>query len=283
MPDRRKGYTQKAVVGGHKVYLRTGEYDDGRLGEIFIDMHKEGAALRSILNNFAIAVSLGLQYGVPLEEYVDAFTFTRFEPSGPVQGNDSIKYSTSILDYVFRELAVSYLERFDLAHVDPNEASAGFGELGRGVEEGKPSPGTRYVSKGLTRSRTDKLVVMPGGAATSAPSPLVGEGRGGSSAAPKVTAMTSGTARGDSPRADVGSATALRAAPEPKLSPTERLEQQQLPFLRSEARANAAERRAQAKAKGYEGEACGECGNFTLVRNGTCMKCDTCGSTTGCS
>ena len=108
MPDRRKGYTQKAVVGGHKLYLRTGEYDDGRLGEIFIDMHKEGAALRSLLNNFAIAVSLGLQYGVPLDEYVDAFTFTRFEPSGPVQGNDSIKYATSILDYVFRELAVSY-------------------------------------------------------------------------------------------------------------------------------------------------------------------------------
>ena len=120
MPDRRKGYTQKAVVGGHKVYLRTGEYDDGRLGEIFIDMHKEGAALRSFINNFAIAVSLGLQYGVPLDEYVDAFTFTRFEPAGPVQGNDSIKYATSILDYVFRELAVSYLERFDLAHVDPS-------------------------------------------------------------------------------------------------------------------------------------------------------------------
>jgi len=106
MPDRRKGYTQKAVVGGHKVYLRTGEYDDGRLGEIFIDMHKEGAAFRAMMNNFAIAVSLGLQYGVPLEEYVDAFTFTRFEPSGPVQGNDTIKYATSILDYVFRELAV---------------------------------------------------------------------------------------------------------------------------------------------------------------------------------
>ena len=121
MPDRRKGYTQKAVVGGHKVYLRTGEYDDGRIGEIFIDMHKEGAALRSFINNFAIAVSLGLQYGVPLEEYVDAFTFTRFEPAGPVQGNDSIKYATSILDYVFRELAVSYMGRFDLAHVDPSE------------------------------------------------------------------------------------------------------------------------------------------------------------------
>ena len=146
MPDRRKGYTQKAVVGGHKVYLRTGEYDDGRLGEIFIDMHKEGAALRSLLNNFAIAVSLGLQYGVPLDEYVDAFTFTRFEPSGPVQGNDSIKYATSILDYVFRELAVSYLERFDLAHVDPTEG--GFDALGKGVEEGKP---------GSTNLRVDQV------------------------------------------------------------------------------------------------------------------------------
>ncbi|MGA9560993.1 MAG: vitamin B12-dependent ribonucleotide reductase, partial [Pseudolabrys sp.] len=165
MPDRRKGYTQKAVVGGHKVYLRTGEYDDGRLGEIFIDMHKEGAALRSIINNFAIAVSLGLQYGVPLEEYVDAFTFTRFEPQGPVQGNDSIKYATSILDYVFRELAVSYLERFDLAHVDPSEAG-GFDALGKGVEEGKPA--TNYVSKGLTRSRTDRLSVVRG---VTAPAP----------------------------------------------------------------------------------------------------------------
>ena len=174
MPDRRKGYTQKAVVGGHKVYLRTGEYDDGRLGEIFIDMHKEGAALRSLLNNFAIAVSLGLQYGVPLDEYVDAFTFTRFEPQGPVQGNDSIKYATSIIDYVFRELAVSYLERFDLAHVDPS--GEGFDALGKGVAEGKPSPDARFVSKGLTRSRTDRLKVMAGGAEYRHP-PLQGEGR----------------------------------------------------------------------------------------------------------
>ena len=165
MPDRRKGYTQKAVVGGHKVYLRTGEYDDGRIGEIFIDMHKEGAALRSFINNFAIAVSLGLQYGVPLEEYVDAFTFTRFEPAGPVQGNDSIKYATSILDYVFRELAVSYMSRFDLAHVDPTESN--FDAMGKGVEEGKAAGAApnKYLSKGLTRSRTDNLVVMRGVAA----------------------------------------------------------------------------------------------------------------------
>ena len=164
MPDRRKGYTQKAVVGGHKVYLRTGEYDDGRIGEIFIDMHKEGAALRSFINNFAIAVSLGLQYGVPLEEYVDAFTFTRFEPAGPVQGNDFIKYATSILDYVFRELAVSYMGRFDLAHVDPSESN--FDAIGKGVEEGKCAGAAhrnKYLSKGLTRSRTDNLVVMRGG------------------------------------------------------------------------------------------------------------------------
>ncbi len=122
MPDRRGGYTQKAVVGGHKVYLRTGQYDDGTIGEIFVDMHKEGAAFRSLMNNFAIAVSLGLQHGVPLEEYVDAFTFTRFEPNGPVVGHENIKMATSILDYIFRELAVSYLGRYDLAQVQPSQA-----------------------------------------------------------------------------------------------------------------------------------------------------------------
>lgn len=277
MPDRRKGYTQKAVVGGHKVYLRTGEYDDGRIGEIFIDMHKEGAALRSFINNFAIAVSLGLQYGVPLDEYVDAFTFTRFEPAGPVQGNDSIKYATSILDYVFRELAVSYLERFDLAHVDPSEG--GFDALGKGVQEGKPS-GSQYVSRGLTRSRTDKLVVMPGGSdARSSATPATADaGRAGSS---KITALSS-----SGPRAEVSGTTVLKSEPERKLSPAEQLET--LPFTKPaekqpDAKAIAAERRAAAKAKGYEGEMCSECLNFTLVRNGTCLKCDTCGSTTGCS
>ncbi|MGA8962978.1 MAG: vitamin B12-dependent ribonucleotide reductase, partial [Pseudolabrys sp.] len=247
MPDRRKGYTQKAVVGGHKVYLRTGEYDDGRLGEIFIDMHKEGAALRSIINNFAIAVSLGLQYGVPLEEYVDAFTFTRFEPQGPVQGNDSIKYATSILDYVFRELAVSYLERFDLAHVDPTEG--GFDALGRGVEEGKPGGGpgaAKYVSKGLTRSRTDRLSVVRG---VTAPAP-----------SGNVTALASvGGAR-----AEVAGTAALKVEPEAKLSPAEQLEQRIDPQdARAHAKAAASEKRAEARAKGYEGEACGECGNFT--------------------
>ena len=115
LPNRRGGYTQKARVGGQKIYLRTGDYADGRLGEILIDMHKEGATFRSLMNNFAIAVSLGLQHGVPLEEFVDALTATRFEPAGPVEGNEKIKRATSILDYIFRELAVSYLRRDDLA------------------------------------------------------------------------------------------------------------------------------------------------------------------------
>ena len=135
LPNRRKSYTQKATVGGHKVYLHTGEYEDGGLGEIFIDMHKEGAAFRSLMNNFAIAISLGLQYGVPLEEYVDAFTFTRFEPAGLVQGNDTIKNATSILDYIFRELAVSYLGRNDLAHVDLSEVANTGLALGEELEE----------------------------------------------------------------------------------------------------------------------------------------------------
>ncbi|QDL97665.1 vitamin B12-dependent ribonucleotide reductase [Rhodopseudomonas palustris] len=285
MPDRRKGYTQKAVVGGHKVYLRTGEYDDGRLGEIFIDMHKEGAALRSFINNFAIAVSLGLQYGVPLEEYVDAFTFTRFEPAGPVQGNDSIKYATSILDYVFRELAVSYMGRFDLAHVDPTET--GFDAIGKGVDEGKapdgsgvagPAAATKYLSKGLTRSRTDNLVVMRSTPAHPAETTPRNAPAG---AAPTVTALASSRV-GDA----LEGATALKQETQTDLSPTEKLEALQwskATTAATQAAPTKAERRAEAKAKGYEGEMCSECGNFTLVRNGTCMKCDTCGSTTGCS
>jgi len=116
MPDRRKGYIQKATVGDHKVYLHIGEYDDGKVGEIFIDTNKEGELVKALMNNFAIAISLGLQYGVPLEEFVDAFIDTKFEPSGKIQGNDRILSATSILDYIFRELAISYLNREDLAH-----------------------------------------------------------------------------------------------------------------------------------------------------------------------
>jgi len=154
LPDRRKGYIQKATVGGHKVYLHTGEFDDGELGEIFIDMHKEGAAFRSLMNNFAIAISIGLQYGVPLEEFVDAFVFTRFEPAGEVTGNDSIRKATSILDYIFRELAVSYLGRDDLAEIE-NISHDG---LGTGANEGEeptvpvqPMRPEQLISKGFSR------------------------------------------------------------------------------------------------------------------------------------
>ncbi|MBS0409630.1 MAG: ribonucleotide reductase [Proteobacteria bacterium] len=169
LPDRRKGYIQKAAVGGHKVYLHTGEYDDGELGEIFIDMHKEGAAFRSLMNNFAVAISIGLQYGVPLDEFVDAFVFTRFEPAGPVTGNDSIRSTTSILDYIFRELGVSYLDRRDLANADPGELNAD--GLGRGkadvagdaeMGEPVPQPASRFISKGFSRGAApDNLVFLP--------------------------------------------------------------------------------------------------------------------------
>jgi ribonucleoside-diphosphate reductase alpha chain len=257
MPQRRKGYTQKAIVGGHKVYLRTGEYADGKLGEIFIDMHKEGAGFRAMMNNFAIAISVGLQYGVPLEEFVDAFTFTKFEPAGLVQGNDSIKSATSILDYIFRELAVSYLDRSDLAHVKP--AGASFDELGRGEEEGRSNIATlteaaatrsldvlrQISSTGYLRKRVPQdLVVLQGGFAATAFEALA-EAAGGAGLAVNGHAGLNGTALGSG---------ALALTPRDK-----------------------------AKMQGYEGEACGECGNYTLVRNGTCMKCNTCGGTSGCS
>ena len=253
LPERRKGYTQKAVVGGHKVYLRTGEYGDGKLGEIFIDMHKEGAGFRAMMNNFAIAVSVGLQYGVPLEEFVDAFTFTRFEPAGMVQGNDSIKNATSILDYIFRELAVSYLDRTDLAHVKPQGAS--FDELGGGEAEGQrnidkvsdaaASRGLEVLrqisSTGYLRKRLpQELVVLQGGSGARA---LDISGMG-----------------------------------EAAVSFTHRSE------VSTEAVSVAAiDLRTKARMQGYEGDPCGECGNYTLVRNGTCMKCNTCGGTSGCS
>jgi len=190
LPNRRKGYTQKAKIGGHSIFIRTGEYEDGNLGEIFLDMHKEGAAFRSLLNSFAIAISLGLQYGVPLEEYVDAFTFSRFEPNGPVKGHDYVKMATSVIDYIFRDLAISYLKRTDLGQVNADDLLT-------------------------TGTKSDSL---PGVKRESAPT------------------------TGDN---------------------TSRIRE--------------------AKLKGYEGDPCPSCGSFTLVRNGTCMKCDTCGGTTGCS
>lgn len=275
MPSRRKGYTQKATVGGHKVYLRTGEYEDGELGEIFIDMHKEGAAFRSLMNNFAIAISLGLQYGVPLEEYVEAFTFTRFEPAGLVTGNETIKNATSILDYIFRELAVSYLGRHDLAHVDPREI---VGETGLGSSEEETDedthielPTQKYVSKGLVRGVIGR--VGPQRSAGGAGGRSLELASGGSADATLLYAAASEMATGPLMMRTDG-ANALKVE-------TEVLYQRTTASVR--AKRTQSDRRAEAKVRGYEGEDCRECGNFTLVRNGTCLKCDTCGGTSGCS
>ena len=259
LPDRRKGYTQKAVVGGHKVYLRTGEYEDGRLGEIFIDMHKEGAAFRSLMNNFAIAVSVGLQYGVPLEEFVDAFTFTRFEPAGPVRGNEAIKNATSILDYLFRELAVSYLGRYELAHVDPSEI--GNTTLGSGDASDSLRSTEALVSPGFTRGRLGERKFAPSNA----------QGSGGQARALQAEADD-----------DAHPNTASLAAASTQSTSSETVEHVAL-TVETHAERGASVLVAEARVKGYEGEACGECGNFTLVRNGTCLKCDTCGGTSGCS
>ena len=259
LPDRRKGYTQKAVVGGHKVYLRTGEYENGRMGEMFIDMHKEGAAFRSLMNNFAIAISIALQYGVPLEEFVEAFTFTRFEPSGIVEGNETIKMATSILDYIFRELAVSYLGRNDLAHVEPQDLDPA--AVGRGNTEGDLPDVTdaealevvgRFASQGFVRRNL--LVLRGNGNGKGA-----GNGNGGAS-----EAVASGG--GLQAASDSGGITAVTVDGEVIQATDTRL-----------ARVRTA------KMKGYEGDPCEECGNFTMVRNGTCMKCMTCGGTSGCS
>ena len=259
LPNRRKGYTQKATVGGHKVYLRTGEHEDGKLAEVFIDMHKEGSAFRSLMHNFAIAISMGLQYGVPLEEFVESFTFSRFEPSGIVDGNDAIKMATSILDYIFRELAISYLGRTDLAHAEPGDLlpdTVGKGEaqsslrdpgaaddarpetapvpgLAPGIEPGVAAMMQRMTSNGYVRN---KFTVLHGGAARPA-----------------------------------GAAAVLALADHP------------LPMADDDTLALRLERIRAARIKGYEGDSCAECGNFTLIRNGTCLKCDTCGATSGCS
>ncbi len=208
LPSRRRGYTQKARIGGHSVYVRTGEYEDGRLGEIFLDINKEGTLLRSIMNSFAIAVSLGLQYGVPLEEYVDVFTFARFEPNGLVTGHDNIKRATSIIDFIFRDLAINYLDRYDLAHIPPEQSRSG------------------------AESAYSAM-------ATSVSYQLDGEG---------VSVATE----------------SVRVAG----------------FAYSD---QAYDKYAEARMKGYEGDPCPECGSMTLVRNGSCLKCNSCGTTTGCS
>ncbi len=218
LPTRRGGYTQKSKIGGQSVYLRTGEYDNGQIGEIFIDMHREGAAFRSLMNCFAISVSLGLQHGVPLEEFVDAFVFTKFEPSGMVTGNPHIKMTTSIIDYIFRELAVTYLERDDLAHVGPEEI------LNRTL---RPVDNTEEASE---NDVAFEVSVKPE-ATTPSLEPVA------------ATVSDTGTAKSGT-------------------------------FIA---------KYQQARKMGYTGDVCGDCGSMTMVRNGTCLKCETCGATSGCS
>ena len=198
LPSRRHGYTQKAKIGGHTMFIRTGEYEDGSLGEIFLDMHKEGAAFRSLLNSFAIAVSLGLQYGVPLEEYVDAFTFSRFEPNGIVKGHEYVKMSTSVIDFIFRDLAISYLKRTDLGQIKPEDLLATATKTETSRDAGKKNMSFQEKKEIPERSDAERVVM-------------------------------------------------------------------------------------EAKLKGYEGDPCPACSSFTLIRNGTCMKCEACGGTTGCS
>ena len=218
LPNRRRGFTQKARIGGHKIYLHTGEYKDGSLGEIFLDMNKEGATLGGIMNCFAIAVSLGLQHGVPLGKYVEAFTFTKFEPAGMVEGSDFIKMSTSPLDYIFRELAVRYDDRDDLAHV----------------------PTTQIINK-----KTERYIPEIDGL----PLPVEEE---------DVVAIEP-----DKDEDEVILKKVLDVPAEPKSWDRKVIEE--------------------AKTKGYEGEACTSCNQFTLVRNGSCLKCVSCGETSGCS
>jgi len=224
LPFRRKGYTQKAKIGNHSVYLRTGEYENGQLGEIFIDMHREGAAFRSLMNCFAIAISLGLQHGVPLEEFVDAFVYTRFEPNGIVVGNQSIKMTTSIIDYIFRELAVTYLSRMDLAHIAPEEVNTSpIDSITQKEEE------IEFNEEEIFSERIiDEVVTKP-----------------------KVKTVTS------------------PSNPSIKITGT--------PVKYEKSRIK------EARMKGYTGDICQECGQATMVRNGTCLKCLTCGSTSGCS
>ncbi|MFQ5717327.1 MAG: vitamin B12-dependent ribonucleotide reductase, partial [Nitrospinales bacterium] len=233
LPYRRNGYTQKAMIGGHKVYLRTGNYEDGRLGEIFIDMHKEGAAFRSLMNCFAIAISLGLQHGVPLEEFVDAFVFTRFEPNGIVTGNQSIAMSTSIIDYIFRDLAITYLGRNDLAQVTPEDLRADAiqknAELASAEEDDEDAG-----------SQAGEMDSTP-------PAQVSGNGNGSNGKGALLGNLRDNPAAGQT-----GLKTGVAAVQIARL-------------------------------KGYEGDPCNECGQLTLVRNGTCLKCLSCGATSGCS
>ena len=229
LPDRRTGFTQKAKINGQSVYIRTGEYDNGQIGEIFIDMHREGAAFRSLLNCFAISISLGLQHGVPLEEFVDAFVFTRFEPSGIVTGNEKIKMATSVIDYIFRELAVTYLGRGDLAHVEPEEVKA---KVSPGIVKKLAEAEPEYVDEEVVSERLVEL------------------------------------------DKDKAKSYSYNLATNTVLN-REKVVASEKKIMTSKI--------ISARQKGYTGDICSECQSMTMVRNGTCLKCMTCGSTSGCS
>ncbi len=249
LPYRRKGYTQKAIIAGHKVYLRAGEYDDGRLGEIFIDMHKEGAAFRSLMNCFAIAISLGLQHGVPLDEFTDAFVFTRFEPNGIVTGNDKITMATSVIDYIFRELAITYLGRNDLAQVTPEDLRADAIQKEDELDKDSPQPSAENKTP-------EEGSQSPQASAEAEPAPL------------KVRILDSNSENGNGNGNGNGHRVAYPVPSRTGTTVTQRLNKTAGVL---------------AKLKGYEGDPCHDCGQFTLVRNGTCLKCQSCGSTSGCS
>ena len=294
LPSRRMGYTQKVKIGGHSVYIRTGEYEDGSLGEIFLDMHREGAAFRSLLNSFAITVSLGLQYGVPLEEYVDAFTFSKFEPNGIVQGHDYLKMATSVIDCIFRDLAISYLKRSDLGQVKPGDlvSTATKNEADSGEPRPRASGGRK--SAGFAQGGREPAL-GPGGAPQGpGPSAPAAGGQG-------IRGDSGFSGRGDETKAlagggpSDGGALLEMGSCEPQAARETRQAQvvaEPCPEpLPAAADAQAADeprhselfKIAQARIKGFEGDPCPSCASFTLVRNGTCMKCHTCGGTTGCS
>ncbi|HEY3174247.1 MAG TPA: adenosylcobalamin-dependent ribonucleoside-diphosphate reductase [Candidatus Polarisedimenticolia bacterium] len=307
LPDRRSGYTQKAVIGHHKVYLRTGEYEDEQLGEIFLDMHKEGAAFRSLMNCFAIAISLGLQHGVPLDEFVDAFVFTRFEPNGMVQGNPHIKMTTSVIDYVFRELAITYLGRSDLAQVTSEdlrgdttgrpdkepEFDEQAGEVFVTEREVDPAedrarmevPRTRHLKVGFVKEEPaaeQTATKVPETAPAPEPRNVKASSAGPDPSIPFVATRSSAASAG----AGAGGLGVSTGASAPTLLiPSARARAAAVSLGLPAAMGKASERELvrQARIKGYEGDPCSECGQFTMVRNGTCLKCLSCGATSGCS
>jgi ribonucleoside-diphosphate reductase alpha chain len=307
LPNRRSGYTQKSVVGEHKIFIRTGEYDDGTLGEIFLDMHKEGAAFRSLMNCFAIAISLGLQHGVPLDEFVDAFVFTRFEPNGIVQGNHRIKMATSVIDFIFRELAITYLERDDLAQVHdedlrstagpsshPTNPRASTTARGRrlpldvmGMDRDDEHPEAAQVPLELrpqeVPGRTPSAPEVPASAAPIAPTggPTNGlanghgNGHGNGHAAPVVETVLPTETLGPPAYSRTGAVAVAQAVLTATASASPRAAYDEVRAKRARA--------IEARTLGFEGDPCPSCQQFQLVRNGTCLKCNGCGATTGCS